>query len=201
MNWLLIHGGLWDDMDARRFWTVPGVTGALCERGLTVHLPDRPHRPDGWEAEATHLERSLPDGPLTVLAGSNGCSVAVQLALRHPDRVTRLILAWPATAGDPCVDKHIRTGLVGQGAAPATIENLLTGQTLRGVTDADLRRLDLPVAVAPSIPNPFHQRYTTDALLALVPGAVELPPATPEPPQPDFPAYLEAFAAAVTGPV
>jgi hypothetical protein len=41
------------------------------------------------------------------------------------------------------------------------------------------------VAVLPSPANPFHQRDTADALLRLVPGAVELP-ATPEPPRPDF---------------
>ncbi|MFJ2031606.1 hypothetical protein [Streptosporangium sp. NPDC087985] len=195
---MLIHGGLWEDMDARRFWTVPGITGALRERGLDVHLPDRLRRPESWPAEVAHVERSLPDGPLTVLAGSNGCSLAVRLALAHPDLVARLILAWPATAGDPRVDEHTRAGLTAQGASPAAIEDLLAGQTLRGVTDADLRRLDLPVAVAPSIPNPFHQRHTADALLALVPGTVELLPATPEPPRPEFPAYLNAFISAVT---
>jgi hypothetical protein len=40
---------------------------------------------------------------------------------------------------------------------------LLAGQTLRGVADADLAALDLPVGVLPSVPeDPFHQRRTVD---------------------------------------
>ncbi|HEX6454392.1 MAG TPA: hypothetical protein VF060_33645 [Trebonia sp.] len=31
---LLIHGGLWEDMDAERFWRRPGITGGPERRGL-----------------------------------------------------------------------------------------------------------------------------------------------------------------------
>ncbi|MFC4058923.1 alpha/beta fold hydrolase [Planomonospora corallina] len=198
MTLVLVHGGLWEDgMDAERFWTEPGVTDALRERGLAVYTPDRLPRPPGWQAEVAHLERLLPGGSFTLLAGSNGCSAAVRLALVHPGRVAKLILAWPATCGDADVDRRTCTALTAQGASEATIEALLAGQTLRGVTDAELAGLRLPVAVAPSIPNPFHQRRTAEALLALIPGVVELAPPTPEPPRPEFPAHLEAFVSAV----
>jgi hypothetical protein len=63
------------------------------------------------------------------------------------------------------------------------------------VSDRELSGLRLPVAVLPSmLANPFHQRRTVDALLTLVPGSVELP-GCPEPPRPEFPPYLDSFAA------
>ena len=120
---------------------------------------------------------ALPFTPATVVAGSNGCSVAARLALEDPDRVARLVLAWPATAGDPKVDAWARR----QGVP----EQMLAGETLRGLTDAELAALSLPVAVLPSPRSPFHQRSTVDGLLRLVPGAVELP-GSPEPPRPEF---------------
>ena len=87
------------------------------------------------------------------------------------------MLAWPATAGDPQVDaRALRLG------APAA---MLAGETLRGVLDAELAGLRMPVAVLAGPPGPFHQRRTADALLALIPGAVALP-AGPEPPRPNF---------------
>jgi hypothetical protein len=64
-------------------------------------------------------------------------------------------------------------------------EEMLAGQTLRGLADAELSALRVPTAVLPSPGNPFHRRSTVDSLLRLIPGAVELP-ATPEPPRPDF---------------
>ncbi|MEU5693144.1 alpha/beta hydrolase [Actinosynnema sp. NPDC020468] len=179
----LLHGGLWEDLDAHRFWHVPGVVAALRASGLAVHAPDRPRRPPTWEAEVAHL---LPDLPRSVLvAGSNGVTPAVRLALAAPSLVTRLVLAWPATAHDPRVDAR--------SAAPAS---LLAGGVLRGVADEELAALTMPVAVLPAPDNPAHQRRTADALLRLVPGAVELP-STPEPPRPDFSAA--AFVAALAG--
>ncbi len=103
---LLVHGGLWDDgMDADRFWHKPGVVSGLERRGFDVLAPDRMPRPPHWTAEADHLLATLRDRPTAaVVAGSNGCSAAVRLALARPDLVPRLLLAWPATAGDPEVD-------------------------------------------------------------------------------------------------
>jgi pimeloyl-ACP methyl ester carboxylesterase len=136
---------------------------------------------------------------VTILAGSNGCSVAVRLTLAFPDRIERLLLAWPATANDPTVDAQSRAGLTELDASPEVVDALLTGQTLRGVTDDELATLRIPVGMLPSVPeNPFHQRHTVDALRRLLPRADELP-GCPEPPHPGFPPHTESFVSTVTG--
>ena len=173
---LLIHGGLWEDMDAGRFWHRPGIVAGLESDGFRVLAPDRIRHTPSWADEARHLAAGLPDHPVTVVAGSNGCSVAVRLALAPPGRVERLLLAWPATAGDPAVDARTRTGLIELGAGSEVIDRLLTGPTLRGIGDEELTGLAGPVGVLPSVSgNAFHQRRTVDDLLRLVPQAVELP--------------------------
>lgn len=178
----LIHGGLWEDMTADRFWTRPGITDGLRRHGFDVLAPDRLRRPPDWPAEAEHLATFLPGHPVTVVAGSNGCSAAVRLAVAFPHRVERLLLAWPATAGS---------------TLPGVPDRLLAGRTLRGVTDDELAALPMPVAVLPSVPeNPVHQRRTVDALLRLLPGARELP-GCPESPRPGFAAHLAGFVASV----
>ena len=183
MTVLLVHGGLWDDEDTESFWDRPGVLAALREH-TDVLAPDRPRNADSWAAEGAWLA-GLVTTPMTVVAGSYGCSAAVRFAVARPELVERLVLAWPATAHDPGVDELTRTVLAGLGAAPAVIDGLLAGETQRGVTDDELRRLDMPLAVVPCVPaNRTHQRRTVDALLALT-GAVELP-GCPEPPRPGF---------------
>jgi len=196
---VLVHGGLWEDgMDAERFWATPGIVAGLQRRGLEVLAPNRPARAPSWAAEADHLAPTLPDRPVTLVAGSNGCSVAVRLALLRPDRIQRLLLAWPPSAGDPVVDARVRGDLVELGACSQVIDGLLVGQTLRGVTDAELATLQLPVGALPSVPeNRVHQRRTVDALLRRVPHAREVP-GCPEPPHPEFPSHLERFLTAVT---
>src|SRR4051794_34114160 len=106
---VLIHGGLWEDMDAEGFWRKPGIAAGLQQNGWDVLAPDRAKRAPDWAAEVEHLATALPDHAVALVAGSNGCSAAVRLALTHPERVDRLLLAWPATAGDPDVDAHTRT--------------------------------------------------------------------------------------------
>jgi pimeloyl-ACP methyl ester carboxylesterase len=196
---LLLHGGLWeDDMNADRFWEAPGISAGLEREGFTVLAPNRLHRPPSWDAEVEHLAPVLPKDPVSVVAGSNGCSVAVRLALAFPNRIERLLLAWPATAGNPTVDSRTRIGLTNLGASDQNIRALLDGQTLRGVADAELSTLKMPIAVLPSVPeNPFHQRHTVDALRRLLPGSAELP-GCPEPPRPDFGPHLEQFLISVT---
>ena len=191
---LLIHGGLWEPMDAERFWVRPGVVEGLTRRGHTVIAPDRlPYAPS-WAAEVEHVARGLPDGRFLVVGGSNGCSVAVRLALEHPERVARLILAWPVTTGDPEVDAATGEHLRAQGASEEVVSQLLDGQTIRGVTDAQLATLELSVLA--SVPeNRIHQRRTVDALLKA--GVVELE-GCPEPPRPEFAAYRERFIEGMT---
>lgn len=195
---LLIHGGLWEDMDAARFWGDPGIIAGLNRHGHEVIAPDRLRRAPDWAAEAAHLAPALAGPPVTILAGSNGCGIAARLALDFPGTVSRLLLAWPATAGDPATDARDRTRLAGQGAPPQVIEALLAGQMLRGLTDAELASLAVPVGVLPAAPaDPFHQRHTPDALLRLLPQAEELP-GCPEPPRPEFPPHRESFLDTVT---
>jgi len=190
---LLIHGGLWDDMDAEGFWHRPGIVAHLRRRGIEVLAPDRPPRASSWAAEVEQLSAVLPDGRVTVVAGSNGCSAAVRLTFALPDRIERLLLAWPATAGDPRVDARTRQGLTEIGATPHVVDALLAGDTLRGVTDEELAGIATRVGVLPAVPeNPFHQRRTVDALLRTIPGAVELP-GCPEPPRPEFAPVSSSF--------
>lgn len=184
MSVLLVHGGLWqDEFDAESFWGRTGVLAGLREH-VDVLAPDRPRRPGSWAVEAAWFAE-LVTTPMTVVAGSNGCSAAVRFAVLRPHLVERLVLAWPATAHDPEVDAFTRTALVELGATPAMVDGLLAGETLRGVGDDELRALPMPVAVVPSVPdNPTHQRHTVDAVKALT-NAVELD-GCPEPPRPTF---------------
>jgi pimeloyl-ACP methyl ester carboxylesterase len=196
---LLLHGGLWaEGMNADRFWRVPGIVTGLEDAGFEVVAPDRPARAPSWQAEVDAITPYLPAGPVTVVAGSNGCSAAALLASTAPDRVERLLLAWPATAGDPTMDRLTRRGLTDRGAPPRSVDALLSGGTLRGLSDAEIARFSMPVGVLPSLPaNPVHQRRTVDALCDLLPHAIELP-GCPEPPRRDFAPYLEIFLEAVT---
>jgi pimeloyl-ACP methyl ester carboxylesterase len=192
---VLIHGGLWEDMDSGRFWEGPGIVGALRGLGHEVVAPDRVRRPRSWQEEVDHLAPLLPAGPLILVAGSNGCSLAVHLVLAFPGLARRLVLAWPAGAGS--ADERYLASFSRQGAPAGVAEALLAGDTLRGVTDADLAGLRCAVAVLPSDPpNVFHQRATSDRLLRLIPGAIELP-GCPEAPRPEFPAYLGPFVSSL----
>jgi pimeloyl-ACP methyl ester carboxylesterase len=194
----LVHGGLWDEpMDAQRFWHRPGIVDGLERRGFAVRSPDRLRRPDSWTAEADHLAATLA-GPVVVVAGSNGCSAAVRLALARPDLVDGLLLAWPATAGDPAIDEPTRAALTEAGARPDVIDAMLAGGILRGVSDDELAGLARPVGVLPSEPdNPTHQRSTADALRHRLAAPVDLP-GCPEPPRPGFAARRDDFLDAVT---
>jgi pimeloyl-ACP methyl ester carboxylesterase len=193
----LIHGGLWDPMNADRFWHAPGIVTGLEARGFTVLAPDRPLTPDSWSEEVAVLRRLLPEEPVVVVGASNGCSVAARLAVAHPQSVERLILAWPATGADPVANDRARAGLISRGAPEAVADELLAAETLRGVRDDELAQLGIPVAVLPSLPeNPSHQRRTVDALLALIPGSRELS-GCPEPPTPHFPTHKNELIASL----
>lgn len=193
-----MHGGLWDDMTAARFWDAPGIVAGLRRGGFEMHAPGWLTRACSWQAEANHLGSILPAGRVTVLAGSNGCSAAVRLALAFPGRVSRLLLAWPATAADPVMDAHARQHLASLDASPQTIRCLLAGPTLRGVSDPELVSLTVPAALVPAVPpGRAHQRSTLDALLHLLPCARELP-GCPEPLSPAFSAHKTEFLHNVT---
>lgn len=213
---LLVHGGLWEDTGADFFWRRTGVADGLARRGFTVIAPDRLRRATDWPSEARHIAATAglpgPNGRngqsalaapggrgLTVLGGSFGCAAAARLALDFPGVAGRLVLAWPASLGDPFTAIRVRAALSRQGARGAALDALLGGGVLPGTADAELAALNLPAAVIPAVPpNPLHPRSAVDALLRRLPSATELP-GGPEAPRPEFPAYLEAFLDAVTG--
>jgi pimeloyl-ACP methyl ester carboxylesterase len=181
---LLVHGGLWDDEDAESFWHRPGVSGGLRERGVEVVAPDRLRRAESWAAEADWLAAHLGEQAI-VVAGSFGCSAAVLLALRRPELVRSLVLAWPATADDPEVEALIRDVMTGDGAREEVIDALLGGEILPGVTEQDLGMIDPPTAVLPCVPeNRTHPWRAADAIMSCTGGA--LLAGCPEPPRPGF---------------
>jgi hypothetical protein len=100
----------------------------------------------------------------------------------------------------PAGDRHRGHTPTWPGSAPRprVIEALLAGRPLRGLTEAELATLKMPVGVLPSEPtNQLHQRDTVDALLRLLPQSEELR-GCPEPPRPEFPPYRDIFLRTVT---
>ncbi|TCC16639.1 alpha/beta fold hydrolase [Kribbella speibonae] len=208
---VLVHGGLWEPMDAAAFWGTTGITdglsAALAPDGIEVLAPDRPQRARTWDVEVAVLGEQLAkrSGPVRIVGASNGCTVAVLLALRFPGLVDRLLLAWPATGDDAAANERAHAGLVHRGCPPAAADELLAGGILRGVTDEQVTSLTrIRVAVLPSVPeNPSHQRKTVDALLRSIRGSRELA-GCPEPPTPAFrtkndPPYLDQLLRTIVG--
>jgi len=208
---LLIHGGLWEDIGADWFWGRPGVIAGFERLGFTVVAPGRLRRPSSWTADAEHVAaaaRELIAGapgdaaggePVTVVGGSFGCSVAVRLALDSPGLAARMVLAWPASLADRFTAIRVRAGLARLGAQPRVLDALLGTETMPSASDAELAAIGIPVGVIPAVPpGPVHPRSAVDALLRLLPAAVELP-GCPEAPRPEFAPHLESFLAAVAG--
>jgi pimeloyl-ACP methyl ester carboxylesterase len=189
----LVHGGLWEAMDAEAFWGTTGITAglsaALAPDGMEVLAPDRPQQASTWDVEVAALGEQLAkrSGPVRIVGASNGCTVAVLLALRFPELVDRLLLAWPATGDDAAANERAHAGMVNRGCPPAAADEMLAGGILRGVTDEQVASLTrIRVAVLPSVPeNPSHQRKTVDSLLRSIRGSRELA-GCPEPPTPAF---------------
>jgi pimeloyl-ACP methyl ester carboxylesterase len=106
---LLVHGGLFDPMNGERFWIAPGVADELAAAGYRVLTPDRRYsvgrttsdfRAHSWDIEAADLAASIAsagDAAAHIIAGSNGCSAAIRLALTQPERVRSLTLCWPVS--------------------------------------------------------------------------------------------------------
>ena len=197
---LLIHGGLWEDIGADWFWRRQGIVAGFERLGFTVVAPDRLRRPGSWAADAEHVLAAVPGGePVTVVGGSFGCSVAVRLALDSPGRVSRMVLAWPASLSDQFAAIRMRASLARLGAPARVLNALLGSETLPSATDAELGTVAVPVGVIPAVPpDPFHPRGAVDSLLRLLPSATELPGCA-EAPRPEFGPHLESFLASVAG--
>ena len=109
---LLVHGGLHEPMSASRFWTEAGITDALVAAGHRVIVPHRRWSPGATEAavvphtwmlegeDLAAVLRHAHPGPAVVLAGSNGCSAALRLAVDAGGLVAGLVLAWPVGPRD-----------------------------------------------------------------------------------------------------
>jgi pimeloyl-ACP methyl ester carboxylesterase len=105
---LLVHGGLFDPMAGERFWLRPGVAEDLVASGRRVLVPDRRYSGGQtaadvarhtWDVEAADLSAILDAAEVQwahIIAGSNGSSAALRLALREPARVRSLLLCWLA---------------------------------------------------------------------------------------------------------
>lgn len=196
---MLVHGGLYEGMTPSDFWADTGVLDGLRASDLEVLAPVRPAQPRSWDEEREVLLHAIDAAGysrVALVGASNGCSAAARLAIDHPERVERLMLAWPATVGDQVVDELLRV-IIADEADEAAANALLTGDTLRGVTDTELEALDLPVVVFPSlIENRVHQRQTLMGILSKVHDAFMVA-GTPEPDDQQFPEYLEAFVTMV----
>lgn len=192
---MLVHGGLYEGMTSETFWNQTGVLGELRANHLTHIAPQRPAQPRSWSEEEDALLAAIDEAgfdKVALVGASNGCSAAARLAISHPDRVERLMLAWPATTGDSVVDEVLSVVIADEADSDAAAA-LLGGETLRGTTDAELGALDLPVVVYPSlVENQAHQRRTLMSILATVPGSF-MAGGSPEPPEADFPDYLDGF--------
>ena len=183
---MLIHGGLYESIGPEEFWHEPGIVAGLEMAGLHVITPRRLTTPTSWSDEVEHLRACIPSVPprWSLVAGSNGCSVAVRMTVDHPELVHALVLCWPATAGDPEVDQFER----------APVE-MLRGDTLRGVSDAELASISVPLSIIPSDPpNRYHQTKTVDRLLSVIPGATATR-GFPESPRPEFSQHRDEFMA------
>ncbi len=196
---VLVHGGLYEGMTPNEYWADTGVLGELRAKHLKILAPRRPVQPRSWDEECQSLIDAIDAAgydQVALVGASNGCSAAARLALENPERVARLMFAWPATVGDPVVDELLSIIIADEADQDAATE-LLSGETLRGVSDAELGSLDLPVVVFPSlIENQVHQRQTLMGILANVKDSF-LVPGTPEPPDDQFPEHRDTFVTMV----
>jgi hypothetical protein len=92
---VLVHGGFYEDVDARRFWETTGIGPALRTHGFAVVVPNRPLSPVSWEQERDALvsfvtSRLAP--PVGLVAASNGCSGTVRAVIDRPGIARRLVL-------------------------------------------------------------------------------------------------------------
>ncbi len=160
---------------------------------MIVH--ERPREPTSWSEEAAALAATIADAGherVALVAGSNGCSVALRLLLDQPELVHRVLLCWPATAGDPVVDGLARI-IISDVHGSATADRLLEGNPIRGVTADELAAITAEVVLYPSMPeNTAHQRSTVTQLLATIPGVL-LVGGSPEPIHDEFAEHLFAF--------
>jgi hypothetical protein len=179
---VLVHGGLYEDVDPATFWGKTGIGSGLRAAGYSVIAPIRPQRPRSWEAERDALVVAVTSAttpPVAIVAASNGCSVALRALADVPELAAHLVLCWPATAGIPEYDAAVRQRVLDVAGTP-TADRLLAGETIRGLLDEELETIATPVTIVPSeAHDPFHTRETVDQLVRCLPSVRVLEPVPP----------------------
>jgi len=194
---VLVHGGLYENVDPATFWGKSGIGSGLRAAGYQVVAPNRPERPRSWEAERDALvvaTTAATTPPVTIVAASNGCSAALRAVADVPKLAAHLILCWPATAGIPEIDATIRQRVLDVSGAP-NADRLLAGETIRGLLDEELETIAPPVTIIPSeAHDPFHTSETVDRLVRRLPSVRVLEPIPPAV-WPEFRHYRSRFVA------
>ncbi len=108
-------------------WTESGLVELLREAGRTA-VPldmlghgDQPksHDPADYADHEAHLLARAPDGPLDGIGFSAGAFTLLTLAVRHPDRFGRLVLAGVGrNVVEPDADRNARIAAAVAGTAP-----------------------------------------------------------------------------------
>jgi pimeloyl-ACP methyl ester carboxylesterase len=194
---VLVHGGLYEDVDPAVFWTQTGIGAGLRAAGYPVFAVTRPATPRSWEAERDSLAVAISaktSDPVALVAASNGCSAALRCVVDLPDLVSTLVLCWPATAGVPEIDASVRERIM-RVVSSATADRLLAGETIRGLLDVELESVGVPVTIGPSVlEDPYHRRETVEELMRILPD-VRVGEPTPPAPDPEFRHYRSRFVA------
>lgn len=154
-----------------------GYTVVTYDRRGTSRSP----RPSGWSTttvaeqaeDAAHLLRGVTSDPAVVYGTSNGAMIALELALRHPERVsTALLHEMPllSVLADPDPVGHMLGELIGagmqQGGPIGALDAFLRfayGDDLVDRLDPALRaRMDANAEMVFSIELPGFQAYRPD---------------------------------------
>lgn len=189
---LLVHGGLFDPMDGEKFWIRPGIAADLVAANHHVIIPDRRFGSGGtsapfaihtWDIEASDLLTVLDDvgdAHVDVVAGSNGCSAAIRLALTAPERIRSLVLCWPVAPEQGLHDAFERSAAaIARGGTAAYLATLRA----QGLPRPDEPRPGFPYGVAllqnDAIADQFLRNPAADAAeivrgtaAALLPGDI-----------------------------
>jgi pimeloyl-ACP methyl ester carboxylesterase len=94
----MVHG--WGGSYART-WQEPGWDMLLADAGRTVIGVDllghgtapKPHDPEAYADLTERVVEALPDGPVDAIGFSMGAMTLLELAIRQPERISRLVLA------------------------------------------------------------------------------------------------------------
>lgn len=176
---LLIHGtagwsGFWRNVTAHlagRGWRVIAVD--LPSFGYSAHDPERRYNRGSQAARLAAVIGQVAGRPTLVVGHSFGSGAAVELALRHPTQVSRLVLVDaalgkidPPESGQGLTQRALAQSWIARPLTSATMTNpLLTGRLLRSM----LARREAADAWITTIQEPMRREGTTAAYAAWLP--------------------------------